>query len=270
MNPVVIDVGPVELRAYAAWLTGGVLVALGVIMWRAYRVDPAGMVRWLDVGIAAVVAGVIGARLLHVALEWEYFADHTGEIDTISLGGMAWHGALLFGIPAALIMSRIRRAPLRAWSDAVALAWPVGMSAAWIACRRAGCGYGYEVQTAADWSGWVVEELPDVYGLVAPRLDVQAGGALFGGVLLALVVILTWRGWLPGVRLWVVLALTGLGLALLDFLRADPAQTLFDRRADQVFNLILLLLSTVTGGVIWLMDRRAATGNHTERQPDED
>lgn len=269
MNPVVIDVGPVELRAYAAWLTGGVLAALGVIVWRAYRVERAGVVRWLDVGIAAVVAGVAGARLLHVALEWEYFADHTGEIDTISLGGMAWHGALLAGIPAALIVGRLRRVPPRAWSDAAALAWPVGVIATWIACRPAGCGYGYEVQTAADWPGWLVEELPDVYGLVAPRLDVQAGGALFGGALLALAALLTWRGWLPGVRLWIVLALTGLGLAILDFLRADPAQPLFDRRADQVFDLILLLISTVTGGVIWLVGQRAV-GNHTERQPDED
>ncbi len=263
MNPVVVDVGPVVLRAYTAWLMGGVLAALGVIEWRAYRADPVAVIRWLDVGIAAVVAGVIGARALHVALEWDYFADHTGEIGTISLGGMAWQGALLAGIPAALIMARLRRVPLRPWTDAAALAWPVGLIAAWIACRRAGCGYGYEVQTAADWPGWLVEELPDVYGMVAPRLDVQAGGALFGGALLALALILTWRGWLPGVRLWVVLALTGLGLAVLGFLRADPAQTLFDRRADQVFDLILLLVSTVTGSVIWLLDRAGPTG-HTE------
>ena len=256
MNPVVIDLGPLELHAYTAWLMGGILLALGVIAWRAHRHDPAAVTRWLDVGIAGVVGGVIGARLLYWALNWEYFADHTGEIAEISLGGMDWHGALLAGLPAVVVMARLRRVPLCPWTDAAALAWPVGLGAAWIACRRAGCGYGCEVQTLADWPGWLVEELPDVFGLVAPRLEVQLAGALFGGVLLGLVSLLTWRGWLPGLRFWVVLGLTGLGLAILGFFRADPARILVHRRADQVFDLILLLLCTVTGGTLWLLDRR--------------
>jgi len=206
-----------------------------------------------------VVSGVIGARLLYVALNREYFTDHMGEIAKISSGGMAWHGGLLFGIPAVLVAARLRRVPLRPWTDAVALAWPLGLSAAWVACRQAGCGYGYEVQTLADWPGWLVEELPDVYGLVAPRLDVQLAGALLGEVLLVLALILTWGDWLPGLRVWLVLALTGLAMALLGFFRADPARILFHHRIDQVFDLILLLLSTVTGSMIWLLDRRAKT-----------
>jgi phosphatidylglycerol:prolipoprotein diacylglycerol transferase len=259
MNPVVIDVGPVVLHAYTVWMMGGILMGLGVIAWRAYRYDPGSVARWLDVGIAGVVGGVIGARLLYVALDWGYFADHTGEIARISSGGMAWHGGLLIGIPAVLVAAWLRRVPLRPWTDAAALAWPLGLSAAWVACRHAGCGYGYEVQTLADWPGWLVEELPDVYGLVAPRLDVQLAGALYGEVLLVLVLILTWGDWLPGLRVWPMLALTGLGMALLGFFRADLARAIFHHRADQVFDLILLLLSTVTGSMIWLLDRRATT-----------
>jgi phosphatidylglycerol:prolipoprotein diacylglycerol transferase len=258
MNPVVIDIGPVELRAYTAWLMGGVFAALLVIAWRAYRYDPRAVGRWLDVSIAAIVAGVIGARALHVALQWEYFQDHTGEIDALWLGGMAWHGGLFAAVPVVLIAARLRDVPLRAWTDALALAFPLSMIGAWSGCRDAGCGYGYEVATLADWPGWLVEELPDVFGLYAPRLDVQLFGAVFGAILFILVLILTRLEWLRGLRLWLVLALASLGLALFGFFRADPAQTLIDHRADQVFNLIALLLSTVTGGVLWLLDRRAA------------
>ncbi len=257
MNPVVFEFGTFELRSYTAWLAGGILLALAVIVWRAYRTDPAGAVRWLDVGIAAVVGGVIGARALHVALEWGYFADRTHEIDQLWLGGMAWQGGLLLGVPAALIVARLRHVPIRPWTDAAALAWPLALMLAWRGCRNAGCGYGYQVQTLADWPGWLVAELPDVYGLSAPRLDIQAGGIVFGGVLFALALILTWRGWLPGLRLWLIWALTGLGLALLGFFRADPAQIIADRRADQVFDLVLLLASTAAGGLLWLRDRRA-------------
>lgn len=258
MNPVAIDIGPLELRTYTAWLMGGIIAALGVIAWRAYRRDPRAVGRWLDVSLAALITGVVGARALHVALYWDHFADHTGEITRLQSGGMAWHGGLLAAIPIALIAARLRGVPLRAWTDAVAIALPLGLIGAWTGCRDAGCGYGYEVATLADWPGWLVAELPDVFGLYAPRLDLHLFGAVFGLVLLALALILTGLDALRGLRLWIVLALAGLGLALIAFFRADPAQTLLDRRADQIFDLLVLLLSTVTGGVLWLHDRRAA------------
>lgn len=256
MNPVVFELGPVELRAYTAWLVAGILLALVVIIWRAYRYGPAAPIPWLDVGIAALLGSIAGARLLHVALDWRYFSDHTDEITRLSSGGLAWHGALLAGIPAVLIAARLRRVPLKAWTDAAALALPLLWIAGWLACRRAGSAYGYEVWTLADWPGWLAEELPDIYGIVAPRLEVQLAGALFSGILFGLALLLTWRNWLPGLRLWIVLALAGLGFALLGFFRADPSRFFFERRADQIFDLLVLLLSTLTGCLIWLSSRR--------------
>ncbi|MBI5958460.1 MAG: prolipoprotein diacylglyceryl transferase [Chloroflexi bacterium] len=256
MNPVVLEFGSFELHAYTVWVLGSILGGLALIAWRAYCYDPAAMLRWLDVGIAGVVAGVIGARALHVALEWNYFSDHTDEIDKFFLGGMAWHGGLLAAIPVVIGMARLRRVPLRPWLDALALAFPAALIGVWMGCRRAGCGYGYEVQTLADWPGWMVEELPDVYGFIAPRLDVQIFGVGLSVALGIMVLILTWGQWLVGLRLWIVLALAGLGFALLGFLRADPAHWLIDHRADQVFDLILFGASTLIGGALWLWDRR--------------
>lgn len=170
-----------------------------------------------------------------------------------------WHGALAVGGLAAVLMARLRGlswTEFRAWTDAVALAWPVGLSMVWLACRRNGCAYGCEVRTLADWPAWLVEELPDVYGLSAPRLEVQLAGVLTGVLLLLLAVLLTWRGWLVGLRLWVVLALTGLLLAVIGFFRADPAHTLLHRRTDQVYDLGVLLGSTLVACWLWLRSRQ--------------
>ena len=271
MNPIMIEIGPYTLhlgpwsyqtgqfvlRAYTTWLLAGILAGLAVIAWRGHR-QGRGAARWFDVSLAGLIAGVIGARALYVALEWDYFRTHRAEIDMLALGGMAWHGGLLLAIPVVLIAARLRGVSLRAWTDALALALPLGMLGAWTGCRDAGCGYSYEVATLADFPGWLVAELPDVFGLYAPRLDLQAFGAVFAAVLFALVLLLTVFGWLRGLRLWFVLAIMGLGLALFGFLRADPAYMIAERRADQVFNLLVLLLSTVTGGALWLYDRRCA------------
>lgn len=265
MNPVVFELGPLELRTYTAWLVGGILLALAVIVWRGYRYAPSAAVRWLDVGIAALIGGIVGARLLHVTLEWRYFSDHTDEIAKLSSGGLAWHGALVGGLFAALILAWVRRVPLKAWTDAAALALPILWIAGWIACRRAGSAYGYEVWTLADWPGWVAEELPDIYGIIVPRLEVQLAGALFSGVLFGLALLLTWRDWLSGLRLWIVLALAGLGFALLGFFRADPSRMFLERRADQLFDLLVLFLSTLTGCLIWLSSHR--NNIHMETEP---
>lgn len=258
MNPVVFEAGPLALRAYTAWLGGGLLLALSVIAWRGWRRAPDAARHWLDVTITALAAGVIGARLLHVALEWGYFRDHLAEIPRVWQGGLAWHGGLLLALPIVLALLRLRRVPLGPWTDALALAWPVGMVAAWLGCRAAGCGYGYEVRTLADWPDWAVAELPDVFGIVAPRLDVQRVGALFAVGLLALALLLTWRGWLRGLRFWLILALSGLELYFTGFFRADPVPRLLDRRADQVFDLAVVLLAATAASAVWLEGRRAA------------
>ena len=60
--------------------------------------------------------------------------------------------------------------------------------------------------------------------------------------------------------MWLILALTGLGLYFLGFFRADPSPALLDRRADQVLDLAVLLAATILGGLAWLRARRAADG----------
>lgn len=249
-------IGPLTLRTYNAWLLGAALAGLLVIGWRASR-QPARSVRaWLDVTLMALLAGLIGARGLHVALHWEQYRAAPDQIARLSLGGTLWHGGVVLGLIAALPGARGRHVPFRAWTDAVALAWPLALAAAWYGCRAAGCGYGYEVATLADWPPWLVEELPDAYGFVAPRLDVQAGGVLLAALLGLIAAMLSWRGWLPGLRLWLLLALTGLGQALLSFLRADATDTPCQHRADRLLDLALLGASTLIGCALWLADRR--------------
>lgn len=267
MNPVVIDIGPLVLHEYTAWVMSGILLGLALIAGRGYTAERHALrphtaitpymaiTRWLDVGIVALIASVIGARALHVALDWDYFAQHTQDIDRLKTGGMAWQGGLIAAIPATWITARLRRVPFRAWTDAATLALPIGMMATWQGCRNTGCGYGYEVHTLADWPGWMVAELPDVFGQVAPRLDIQTGGVIFGGIIFALAVLLTWRNWLPGLRLWIVLVIAGLGLLIAGYLRADPTQTILNHRADQALNAWLVIASAGIGGILWLMDR---------------
>ncbi|MCC7209791.1 MAG: prolipoprotein diacylglyceryl transferase, partial [Anaerolineae bacterium] len=108
MNPIVISLGPVDVRAFTAWVGGGILACIGLALALAARRGER-LLPWLDVCLAALVAGLIGARAAHVAIESAYFAAHPDEILDLARGGLDWHGALAGGLLGALIMARLRR-----------------------------------------------------------------------------------------------------------------------------------------------------------------
>lgn len=113
----------------------------------------------------------------------------------------------------------------------------------WWGCLGAACGYGAEVDTLARYPAWAVAELPDVYGLPAPRWNTQVFGMALGAALLPLMALLAARGWLRGRRFWLALALLSAGMFAIGFVRADYAPTLAGLRADQWLDLILMTLA---------------------------
>jgi prolipoprotein diacylglyceryl transferase len=101
-----IDIGPLSLNVY------GLAIAIGVVcgVWLfGKRLEQRGAGTADDassIAIWAVIAGVVGARLYHVATDWDRFADNYEDIPKIWEGGLGIPGGLLLGIPVGLYMSR--------------------------------------------------------------------------------------------------------------------------------------------------------------------
>ncbi|MFT6393461.1 MAG: prolipoprotein diacylglyceryltransferase, partial [Ilumatobacter sp.] len=102
------DIGPLSLNIY------GLAIALGVVagVWLCgKRFEQRGVGTPDDassIAIWAVVAGVIGARLYHVATDWDRFANDYSDIPKIWKGGLGIPGGLLLGIPVGLYAARER------------------------------------------------------------------------------------------------------------------------------------------------------------------
>jgi phosphatidylglycerol:prolipoprotein diacylglycerol transferase len=244
MNPVVFNLGPLEIHAFTAWIMLGTLLGMALILAVAVR-QRQRLMPWLDALIGAVIGGIIGARAFHVWLSWDYFSANTGEILSLSSGGLDWHGALLGGLLGAALIGWLRRVPLSPLMDALALAVPIGAVAIWQGCAAANCAYGLEVRSLADYPAWMVIESADVYGTVAPRLNLSPPGIALAAILFVFILILTVFGWLRGLRLWLALIVYGLGMALIDFFRAEYVPQWFGRRADQVLDLAVVLLAVI-------------------------
>jgi phosphatidylglycerol:prolipoprotein diacylglycerol transferase len=197
---------------------------------------------FMDVMLGSLVGAVIGARIIHVLLNWAYFADNLNEAVRPSAGGLDWHGALVGGLLGLALVARWRKLSLRDLLDALAPALPPLAFAGWLGCWGAVCGYGAEVDTLANYPAFAAAETRDVYGIVAPRYNTQVFGMALGLALLALSAVLLRRDWLSGRRFWLLLALLSAGMFVIGFYRGDYAVMVAGIRADQWLDLGFVLL----------------------------
>lgn len=239
MNPIVVQALGIEVRAFTFWIAAGAMFCTALIVGRG----TARAIAHLDVAVAAALCGAIGARAGHVALNWAYFAAHTSEIWSLSSGGLNWHGALIGCLFGALGMAQWRRLSTTHLRDSLALCLPIAALACWQACADAACGYGVEVRTLADYPSWLAIEAPDVYGILAPRLNVPLLGMFWSLAIGGLALLLTWRATLQGARLWLLVALYASGMAFLSGFRDEYVPYWFGMRADQALDLIIALWS---------------------------
>lgn len=119
----VIHLGPVPIRAYALCIILGIVVAVVVGDRRLVaRGGPKGAMA--EIATWAVPAGLIGARLYHVAtdpeLYWGAHGQGTAAAFEIWHGGLGIWGAVLGGALGAWFAARQRGIPLAVVADALA------------------------------------------------------------------------------------------------------------------------------------------------------
>jgi phosphatidylglycerol:prolipoprotein diacylglycerol transferase len=167
--PLTIRIGSFDITGYGimmmvAFLAGGWLISLE-LRRRGLREDYAG-----DIVAAAVVGGIVGAKLWYVAL----FHD-PGAL--FSRGGLVWYGGFIGGVVAVLANGRRLKVPMR-WT--MQLGAPA--LAASYALGRVGCflvNDDYGRPTSLPWGVRFPRGLPPS---TAMNLQQQFGVAVPSGV----------------------------------------------------------------------------------------
>lgn len=232
--------------SYSVVFLSSVVVALAWLAYTGRRSHD----RRFDAALVALTAGVLGARLTHALVNWEYFSEHSWTAIFLPQAGLSWYGGLLAGLIGLTIWTWRTRQPgettLNALHTKLATLAPallMGMAGGWLGCLLAGCAYGRAFPPpqrfyTVDW--------PDLYGVSAFRFPTQ----LFGLTLVALLVA-TRRFWQrrPGL----LLAAYGLGDLLLAFTRGDFTATWGPLWPAQWADLTLIVI----GLAIDVLGRRA-------------
>jgi phosphatidylglycerol---prolipoprotein diacylglyceryl transferase len=243
--------------------TYGVLVATGVLvgLWISVRNSEKQGIKaenaW-DFGIALVLAGILGSKILYIILDWRSghaYGQNLREIftfDTLQAGGV-FSGGLVAAFIVAWWFLRKHHMPALATCDGFAPGLAMGHAIGRLGCFAAGCCYG----KATDHFWGVTFTNP----LAAQLVGTPLGHALEPTQLfesaaeLGIFFILTWmfkRKKFDGQVFGAYLFLYGIARFFLEFIRDDPGRGSVFGGVLSGTQLIAIGL-VLAGGLIWYL-----------------
>lgn len=141
------------IHTYGALIVIGFLLALNVSKWQAKKLGFS-ETDVLDFGFWALLGGLIGARLVFIAVEWQEYLIRKPFVEISSIGiqipsvlafwqgGLVYWGGFLGGFVACLIFARARRLPKMLFFDIMVLGVPLAQAFGRLGCISSGCCYG--------------------------------------------------------------------------------------------------------------------------------
>lgn len=256
MFPRLFHLGSFGVPTYGVLVATGVLVGLWISVRNSEKQGIKSENAW-DFGIAVVLAGILGSKLLYVILEWQR-GNTIGQnlravfsLDTLQSGGV-FSGGLVAAFVVAWWFLRKHHMPALATCDGFSPGLAMGHAIGRLGCFAAGCCYG---KPTDHWWGVTFKNLlptPVVDALV-PREPTQLFESAAELVIFAL---LTWmfsRKKFDGQIFGAYLFLYGIARFLIEFLRGDPG------RGGPYFGGLLTGTQLIAiglvlaGGVIWYL-----------------
>jgi prolipoprotein diacylglyceryl transferase len=244
-----------QLRAYGLMIAIGVIVAVRIWGKRMTLIGVGGPEDAASIATWAVPAGVIGARLYHVATEWDRFSDDLGSIVKVWKGGLGVPGGILLGVIVGVLVAKKRNMDIGQVLWAVAPAIPVAQ-----AIGRLGNWWNQELfgrPTTLPWALKIdAEKIPDGYApgtLFHPTFLYEA----LWNLALAVVLVIVGRRLMtsrPGRLMALYVGGYGLGRFWVEGLRIDPTKSGGGLRLNQ-----WIAIAMIVGCVIYLLiDMRRA------------
>jgi len=196
-----------------------------------------------------VLFGLIGARLVHVLDNLDWYGNRPASIFAFWEGGLAWYGGLAGGFLGGAVYARVRKFSLARLADTVAPGVILGLAIGRIGCTINGDAYG--TPTSLHW-GFIYTH-PDAFaplgvaGHPAPVYEIIWNLIVFG-------VLWRLRGRLKpeGALFLAMVAMYSFGRFFISWVRVEPA-VVGPLHQAHIISLILFI-----GAVAFLVYRKVS------------
>jgi phosphatidylglycerol---prolipoprotein diacylglyceryl transferase len=252
VEPVLVRWGSLSIRWYGVLLIVALVIGSALAVRRAIGVTvPTGAVA-LDLLSWVLLAGLLGARLLHLLEHWQFYASRPGAVLDLGNGGLSAWGALIFGGAALAVQARQRCLSLPRLADASAPSLAVGDSIAQFGCLINGDGQGVPAELPWATRYQSIDALSPDFGVA--RHPCQIYQLLADLLILGLLGLLRATPLASGARFCIWLGLYGLSRVVIGAVRLDPPLLL----GLQLAQLLGLAAVVVAAAVLIRMATRPA------------
>ena len=259
MHPILFEIGGWPVYSYGVLLAAAYLIGLqlGVVRARRAGVDPA---RIMDLGIYLIIAALVGAKLMLVAVDWDYFRQNPGEMLSLVRAGGVFYGGLIAAVTVGLWLVRKYKLPVWSTADLMAPGIALGHVVGSFGCLLAGCCYGRP--TDVPWAITFTD--PTAAANVGTPLGIplhptqmyDAGAEL---IILGLLLFTERKGRrFAGRTFWAYLLLYGISRFVIEFYRGDLSRGTIGGALSTSQFVSALLVPLSLAMLVYL--RRAAKG----------
>lgn len=141
MHRVLFQIGGMTVYSYGVMLAVGFIVATLVARYRfSQQYKNPDII--LDFVLAAVVGGIVGARLFYVIGNWSQFSGHLGKIFTLNMSGLVFYGGLTLGLALVVAVGLWKKVRFWIIMDLAGLCVPLALAFGRVGCFLNGCCYG--------------------------------------------------------------------------------------------------------------------------------
>ncbi len=143
MHPELIRIGSFALPSYGFMMAVAFLAGLWLLRRRSpsFGIEPEAAT---DIGVWLLLSGLVGAKLLLVAVEWPAYVRSWKDFLSLGRAGGVFYGGLIGAVVATAILLRRRRVSFWAFADAAAPGVALGQAFGRVGCFLAGCCWGRE------------------------------------------------------------------------------------------------------------------------------
>ena len=238
MYPVIFRIGPLTIYSYGVMLSLAFLTAACLMAARSKKrgLNPDII---LDLSVCLLISGIIGGRLLHVALNFDYYISDPIEIIMLHHGGLAYQGGVALAGLCGFWYLKKKKINFLKTADFVVPYVALGQSLGRIGCFLNGCCYGRETKCALGVL------FPGREACVHPTQLYYSASWLAVFVVLN---ILSSRKKFRGKIFALYFLFYGFTRFFIDFLRGDLSRVFFGLTVTQLINILFVLLA----GVLYL------------------
>lgn len=253
MHPILFQIGQFKLYSFGLMMVIAFFSALTFARYRAKRYgmtpDEVG-----DLSFWALLGGVLGARAMFIAQEWDHYSKILNELFSLQFQGLTSFGGILVGGLVVWYWAKKKKLPVFQLLDLVAGPFLLGHIFGRIGCLLNGCCYGHVCPPGFPF-GVTTAEAHD--GLL--HYPAQAFDSLMNVAALIILVLAERLGLKIGQSTGIMLMLHGLARFIYEFWRIGSSSTRWGNLPITEAQGVALFLVALGAVVYFVAMAKAAT-----------